>query len=551
MALARAAVADIDAQEEPVRGALGRERLGEYLWLSGDSEAALDALSEAVDLLPVGAPSAERARVLSAEGRILMVHGRPQESRTLCEEAIEIAGQIGDRAEEGRALNTLGCDLLFLGDRERAISLLREAMRIAKDCSPGDLWRTYGNLAEALEQDGRIEEGVRVGIEGAEVSRGLGQRNWRGWILGEVALRLSRLGRLDEAERFAAMGLETLQEGIDAAMLHSAAAEVDLLRGNLEQARRKLERAAEAAGPTGDPDVLAMLTDRLARLALLRGDPDRAAALVEEALAKMDAGEYVFYTARMYAVAVRAHADRAERARALGDARVAADAERLGTALVKRLERLLEPDRWLDSPPPESVARAALAAAEAARLRGAPDPASWSAVASQWMELGFPLELAYARWRQAEAVLAAGGTKAEASEPLQEAARLSAETGASALRAEIEALARRARIELGGGAEAASTEPPGPETDRFGLTDRELEVLALVAQGRTNREVGEALFISTKTASAHVSHILSKLDVRSRIEAATAAHRLGLVAPSITSKPGSRASGGPPADPSP
>ena len=53
-------------------------------------------------------------------------------------------------------------------------------------------------------------------------------------------------------------------------------------------------------------------------------------------------------------------------------------------------------------------------------------------------------------------------------------------------------------------------------------------MLALIAEGCTNREIGEALFISTKTASAHVSHILSKLDVRSRIEAATAAHRLGL-----------------------
>jgi DNA-binding NarL/FixJ family response regulator len=53
-------------------------------------------------------------------------------------------------------------------------------------------------------------------------------------------------------------------------------------------------------------------------------------------------------------------------------------------------------------------------------------------------------------------------------------------------------------------------------------------VLALIVEGRTNREIGEALFISTKTASAHVSHILSKLEVRSRIEAATAAHRLGL-----------------------
>ena len=66
--------------------------------------------------------------------------------------------------------------------------------------------------------------------------------------------------------------------------------------------------------------------------------------------------------------------------------------------------------------------------------------------------------------------------------------------------------------------------------DDLGLTPREREVLALLAEGRTNREIGEALFMAEKTASVHVSRILAKLDVRSRTEAAAVAHRLGLVA---------------------
>jgi len=53
-------------------------------------------------------------------------------------------------------------------------------------------------------------------------------------------------------------------------------------------------------------------------------------------------------------------------------------------------------------------------------------------------------------------------------------------------------------------------------------------VLRLVAEGRTNREIGKALFISPKTASVHVSNILGKLGVKSRVEAAGIAHRLGL-----------------------
>jgi len=64
--------------------------------------------------------------------------------------------------------------------------------------------------------------------------------------------------------------------------------------------------------------------------------------------------------------------------------------------------------------------------------------------------------------------------------------------------------------------------------DRAGLTSRELDVLRLVAEGRTNPEIGRELYMSPKTASVHVSRILAKLDVRSRTEAAAVAHRLGL-----------------------
>jgi DNA-binding NarL/FixJ family response regulator len=72
--------------------------------------------------------------------------------------------------------------------------------------------------------------------------------------------------------------------------------------------------------------------------------------------------------------------------------------------------------------------------------------------------------------------------------------------------------------------EAAS----GEEETPFGLTARERQVLALVASGATNREVGERLHMAEKTASVHVSRILAKLDVRSRTEAAAVAHRHGL-----------------------
>jgi DNA-binding NarL/FixJ family response regulator len=103
---------------------------------------------------------------------------------------------------------------------------------------------------------------------------------------------------------------------------------------------------------------------------------------------------------------------------------------------------------------------------------------------------------------------------------------------ASALRAaplarEIAAFARRARVQLD---RATAGESSAPGIERLDLTARELEVLQLLAGGKTNREIAAELVISEKTASVHVSHILSKLGVRNRVEAASLAHALGVEA---------------------
>jgi DNA-binding CsgD family transcriptional regulator len=151
-------------------------------------------------------------------------------------------------------------------------------------------------------------------------------------------------------------------------------------------------------------------------------------------------------------------------------------------------------------------------------------------------------------------MLEAGDDRATAGSHLAEAAAIARRLGARRLLDDIEALARRARLELaaehpagdglgaarrpgaearvlgGAGAETAEASPPEPQpaADPFGLTDREHEVLRLLAQGLTNRRIGENLFISESTAGVHVSNILGKLGVSSRTEAAAVAVRLGL-----------------------
>jgi DNA-binding CsgD family transcriptional regulator len=99
--------------------------------------------------------------------------------------------------------------------------------------------------------------------------------------------------------------------------------------------------------------------------------------------------------------------------------------------------------------------------------------------------------------------------------------------GAAPLLGEMIALARRARLTViseGDGPTVSATSQQRP----FGLTAREAEVLVLVADGLSNQEIAEQLFISPKTASVHVSNIYGKLGVESRVAAATMAHEVGL-----------------------
>ena len=98
---------------------------------------------------------------------------------------------------------------------------------------------------------------------------------------------------------------------------------------------------------------------------------------------------------------------------------------------------------------------------------------------------------------------------------------MAADLGADPLMRELSLLARRGRIVLDATA--------GSGGGGLGLTGRELEVLRLVAAGRSNRDIANELFISPKTASVHVSNILGKLGAASRGEAAAKAHALRLV----------------------
>ena len=157
-------------------------------------------------------------------------------------------------------------------------------------------------------------------------------------------------------------------------------------------------------------------------------------------------------------------------------------------------------------------------------------PEAWSEVAARWVALARPFHAGYARLRQAEAILASKGDRGMATAALGEAAAIASSLGAAPLGELANLLAAQARLTLAPHDDAAApAASPARRDDPYEMTPREAEVLRLVAAGWTNQQIAEALFITRKTASVHVSNIMGKLGAANRGEAAALAHRLGLV----------------------
>ena len=214
-------------------------------------------------------------------------------------------------------------------------------------------------------------------------------------------------------------------------------------------------------------------------------------------------------------------------------------------ALSRRMLALAADPRSRNAPGRQGRAYQRTAEADASRLTGPSDPALWRAAVQAWELVPARHRAAYARLRLAEALLGRPGQRQLAQTELAAAREVAVRMGARALAEEAGRLATRARLGPGN---------PGP-ADRFGLTQRERDVLGLVCAGRTNRQIAAQLFISPKTAGLHVSHILAKLGVTTRGEAAALAHQLDLASPARTGArqvicPGRRAATGqePPQD---
>jgi DNA-binding CsgD family transcriptional regulator len=283
---------------------------------------------------------------------------------------------------------------------------------------------------------------------------------------------------------------------------------VFLRRGDLDAAAHTLAPAMERAAAMDDAQFGANTRIRAAQLALATGHLDEARAHISAALAISDRCEDMIYAAKACSIGISAEA--------AGPAPDLGTAEALTTRLagIEALARSFG-GRLLAEP----AAFAATARAEARSLSGRPQPEAWQAATTAWEHCGDRYWAAVCRFRTADALLRAKGDRNVAARMAAEALAAARALGAAPLEADLEVLARRGRL-------AAGSAPDQP-LRRLGLTEREAEVLDLLAEERTNRQIGDVLFISEKTVSVHVTNLLRKLGVPSRTEAAEIRRRLG------------------------
>jgi DNA-binding CsgD family transcriptional regulator/tetratricopeptide (TPR) repeat protein len=537
--LMHAALALAEAHGDPALTGFLYSRLAFLTWSSGDGEAALLEHRRAVDLVPEEPPSTERASVLGGLGGALMGLGRWAESRPICEAAIACAIGSGSAHEESRARTMLGSDLVALGDVEAGLDELRRAHQLAGG-EATELWVVTGhNLGLNLLGADRLDEANAVAMDTRDGTRAGGLERRYGMELAALAGDvLVRLGRWDEADAAIADGLALDQLAIGTPYLASVAARLAARRGDAAAAR---ERLAEIDGDRLEADLAVFHAIVVAEIALVEGRPEAALDAVSAVIGPWLATGDVLWGVPLVTLGLRAAAERAEALRA----------DRDDSGLVELQARVVALRDHATALSPRVVTAGAAAwlttaEAERERLDGAPDPEPWRRAIAAWGSGIDPFEAAYARYRFAETQLRRAGVKADVATELVDAWRSTVELGAASLRGAIEVLARRARVPLtvdpGWATERddghAETEPIATGPGRpgapgsgpsHGLSAREIEVLRLVAAGRSNGEIGDELFITRKTAGVHVTHILDKLGVSNRVEAAMAAARLGLL----------------------
>ncbi|MDP4502685.1 ATP-binding protein [Nonomuraea turcica] len=370
---------------------------------------------------------------------------------------------------DARAMITLAALTALDGDLGTASSLYAEFRSGAPD--DDSLLMSYASEADVLEAAGEHARAASVAREGMSRARRLGMARTRGaHLAANLAEPLVSLGRWQEAREVIRAALALDPAPIHRAWILMVLGTVAVWEGSLAEAADvvRLARPLMRGRSRGYDSCLE--PDLLeCRLAVAQADPERAGRVIDHVLAEHDLRQ-----SRRYAWPL--------------------------LVLAARVGRVREAPAGIATTGPVQEAYRATFEAE----RGG----SWAAAVACWRTVGQPHALGQALVRAAEQ------DRAAARELLREAAAIAANLSAEPLRREVEAAAATLRVGLAGD---------------LHLSARELEVLGLVAEGLSNRQIAERLFISARTSGVHVSNILAKLGATSRVEAAALARRAGLI----------------------
>ena len=579
--LERGVVADLGLHSGDPRVVAALERMRRSMWESGDVAGALAEAQRAASIVDPGTSRA-RASVLAHLAGLYLYTGDLRRARATSIAALEVSAAAGAREEQALAGGVLGWSLMYAGRVEEALGLIRLGASAA-DALGEVRGRALAaeHLSRALEMAGRLDEAAAAALSGTELCRSSGLGRTYGALLAATAGRcLMAIGRVKEGMRVVEAGLAAGPVGPGHVALLIASALAALAQDRVADAEAAIRGAAVAGGRARDLDVSGWMTVVEMEVALRHGDPARAIAAARSLSgagagagagagtddADIDIGTDTATAAEggngagvplvilgasvgpllrlgACALADAASLDRALAGHGAAEGRAAGARGRTAPESPRGRARLTRLLRYLTRHEELRTAHAPELAVATAELARADDPTGEAAVLAWRAALDAeaaarsrrPALRAYAGLRLAEAVVLAPGGRPEAAVLVRDGVRIAAASGYLALEGDLRLLARRARLAIDTRDDGSDGDGSGPGVPAhaapLGLTEREAEVLRLVAAGLTNREIGERLFISPKTASVHVSAILGKLGVDGRLEAALVAQQLGLVDP--------------------
>jgi len=460
-------------------------------------------IEQGLVLVAASPPSVEKAQLLAQLAARHMMDGRFADADRVAREALTTADAVDADDVKARALNVRGPALIHSGHVAEGLAVFEHEREVVGD-NPLTLVGFHINYSDALHLLGRYAEAAEVARSGMQKATEIGlERGLGAMLAGNAAEPLLALGEWAEAEKLISRTLELDPPYRHAWHLLTLQAWLQLWRGDISGAEETLADLRDRqAGRLVDPQYRVPGARIGAEIALAKGDLSAAWDDVVGALDEAAGPGYLLPLCAAGAAVLGAM-------RRSGLDVPDADVGKVRDAV----EGIGE---WGTSKEWRAVVAAELAG---------DDPGSWRDVMDAVRDAEGPVHLAvYARFRYGGALLATG-ERAAAVDELRNTAAAADDLGSGLIRRGINDLARRAGVRLV--AEVADELEPGDGLAT--LTSREREVLRLVAAGRSNRQVGEELFISAKTASVHVSNILAKLGVSSRVEAAAMAHREGLV----------------------